>query len=111
MLQDVGIAFIVACDCITGISVDENANHSALKGFSTLPLFLPYDLVQVFPADFLLKAQHKAFFLETFYGTQQINAIADKHKFLVHVYRNEHVHRAALDECDVTIFFKQQENC
>jgi hypothetical protein len=106
MLKDIGMAFVIACDRISGIVVERNDDNSALNGPSSLPPVLPHELVQMTAAEFLRKARHQAIRLETFYDSLQIDVIADQHKELIRAYRNEPVLRAALDECTGTMSFE-----
>lgn len=100
MLQDIGMAFVVACHQISEILVQRNEDRSALYELSSLPQGLPHELVQVSITNFLRKARHRATLSDTFYNSQKIDAVTDQHKELLRAYCNKGVLRAALDGCE-----------
>lgn len=105
MLKDIGMAFVVAYDHISGIVVERKEDNSALNGLSSLSPVMPLELVQKNATELLRKARHQATRLETFYYSQEIDTIADQHKDLIRAYRNGPVIYAALDECTGTMQF------
>jgi hypothetical protein len=100
ILQDIGMAFIVACDRIQNIVVERNADNSAIHGPSSLPPVLPYELVKISAAEFLRKARNQSARLESYYSIEKLDVIADQHKELLRSYRSEPSLRAGIDSCN-----------
>ena len=100
LLKDIGMAFIMACDCINNIIVERNPDNSASHGPSSLPPVLPHELVKITPAKFLCKARNQSARLESYYSSEQIDVITDQHKELRHAYCSEPTLRSGIDSCD-----------
>lgn len=97
LLEDIGKAFIVACDRIDNIVVERNADNSASHGPSSLPPVLPHELVKISAAEFIRKARSQSTRLESYSSAAKIDVIADQHKELLRAYRSEPVLQSSID--------------
>ena len=91
LLQDIGMAFIVACNHIQNIIVECNPDNNAIHELSSLPSVLPHELMKISAAEFLHKAHNQSACLESYYSIMQIDVITDQHKELLCSYRSEPV--------------------
>jgi len=82
---DVGLVFIVDCECIDSIRFQRDANNNLFINLYALPPILPHELVKTMASNFLRKMRQHGYRLQHRYFSGQIDLVANEHKALIRV--------------------------